>query len=198
MPTQSALPSLTAVTTSGDAATGDSLSGVVLAGLAPELVQIFADVAQSTTDMKRVAVALAAASDLGITVARARSVNLIGSNRLAVGTTRSVVLASLAPELARAAADTRTVATPLSATKCPALFLPAVHLSLCNRACPDCRRRRRETTPLLGVSSVVLAGLHLSLSLPRSLPTLSALPPLSPQTVRASQWVQHEVRLDWQ
>ena len=156
LPTQSALPSLTAVTTSGDAATGDSLSGVVLAGLAPELVQIFANVAQSTTDMKRVAVALAAASDLGITVARARSVNLIGSNRLAVGTTRSVVLASLAPELARAAADTRTVATPLSATKCPALFLPAVHLSLCNRACPDCRRRRRETTPLLATACRVL------------------------------------------
>ena len=115
----------TAVTTRGDAATSDSLSGVVLAGLAPELVQIFANVAQSTTDMKRVAVALAAASDLGITVARARSVNLIGSNRLAVGTTRSVVLASLAPELARAAADTRTVATPLPAMECPALFLPA-------------------------------------------------------------------------
>ena len=119
------MPSLTAVTTSGDAATGDSLSGVVLAGLAPELVQIFADVAQSTTDMKRVAVALAAASDLGITVARARSVNMMGSNRLAVGTTRSVVLASLAPELAWAAANTRTVATPLPATECPALFLPA-------------------------------------------------------------------------
>ena len=46
----------TAVTTRGDAATSDSLSGVVLAGLAPELVQIFADAAQSTTDVKRVAV----------------------------------------------------------------------------------------------------------------------------------------------
>ena len=196
MPTQSALPSLTAVTSSGDAATGDSLSGVVLAGLAPELVQIFADVAQSTTDMKRVAVALAAASDLGITVARARSVNMIGSNRLAVGTTKTL-FSSLAPEISRAAADTRTVATPLPATECPALFLPAL-LELVHPRCTDCRRRRRETTPLLGVSSVVLAGLHLSLSLPRSLPTLSALPPLSPQTVRASQWVQHEVRLDWQ
>ena len=77
----------TAVTTRGDAATSDSLSGVVLAGLAPELVQIFADAAQSTTDVKRVAVDLAAASSRGITVARAQGVNLIGSNRLAVGTT---------------------------------------------------------------------------------------------------------------
>ena len=83
---------------------------------------------------KRVAGALATASGLGTTVARVRGVNVIGGKRLAVGTTRSVVLASLALELAQAAADTRTVATPLSATECSALFLPALHLSLCTHA----------------------------------------------------------------
>ena len=106
----------------------------MVATVLPLAQQIVADAAQSTIDVKRVAGALAAASGLGTTVARARGVNLIGSNRLAVGTTRSVVLASLAPELAWAAADTRTVATPLPAMECPALFLPALHLSLCTRA----------------------------------------------------------------